>query len=251
MILAATVTIAAIALLGMPGVSSASASAAPAMYRSAPAASEATPCPANPNVGHCDADADRIADQLERQLCGTATCATSSEDTDGDGIPDWVEYTACRTTTCADPGLDTDGNGIPDYISEIICGTATCTDGLETLNPHGVQQWISVLICGDITCATGTEDLNGDGVPDAAQLLKRYLDLKAAREAAEAARLRALAHTGLTVVLPIGAGLLVAAGGMAALLAWRRQRRLADPGELDLDGGHADELARPFAEAGE
>lgn len=38
-----------------------------------------------------DVDGDTIPDSIERVVCGSATCATGTEDTDGDGVPDVVE----------------------------------------------------------------------------------------------------------------------------------------------------------------
>ncbi|WP_372969129.1 hypothetical protein [Microbacterium sp.] len=42
-----------------------------------------------------DADDDTIPDVVEREVCGTATCAVGTEDEDADGIPDWTEVLSC------------------------------------------------------------------------------------------------------------------------------------------------------------
>lgn len=157
-------------------------------------------------------------------MCGTATCATGVEDLDADGIPDWVEITACGSTTCADPNTDSDGDGIPDYAEQIVCGTTTCATGDEDRDGDGVSDWIEVVICGDTTCSTGTEDLNHDGISDAAQLKKFFDDAKAARAKAARDAAAALAHTGLTVVLPIGLGALLLSGGLVLYLTRRKKQ---------------------------
>ncbi|CAD5989811.1 protein of unknown function [Agreia sp. COWG] len=188
------------------------------------AATPAVACTSTASAATCDSDADRIPDSVERVMCGTATCATGAEDSDADGIPDWVEITACGSATCADPNADSDGDGIPDYAEQIVCGTTTCATGDEDADGDGIPDWIEVVICGDTTCSTGTEDLNHDGIADAAQLKKSFDDAKAAREKAAREAADDLAHTGLTVVLPIGLATMLLFGGLVVFMA-RRNRR--------------------------
>lgn len=42
----------------------------------------------------CDSDGDGVADVVEEAICGSATCATGTEDADGTGVPDAEELTA-------------------------------------------------------------------------------------------------------------------------------------------------------------
>lgn len=117
-----------------------------------------------------DVDRDRIPDDVEVTVCGTATCATGLEDRDKDGIPDWIEVMSCGERTCADPKADQDGDGIPDYAERLVCDSDTCSNSREDADGDGIGDWSEFVICGDRTCATGDEDYDGDGVSDAVQL---------------------------------------------------------------------------------
>lgn len=118
----------------------------------------------------CDADLDRIPDVTEKQVCGTATCATGREDRDGDGIPDWSELLSCGTARCAEPGRDGDLDGIPDFAEQFVCGTVSCSGGREDADGDRIGDWVEFVICGDSTCANGGEDYDNDGISDAKQL---------------------------------------------------------------------------------
>lgn len=124
----------------------------------------------DPGDRSCDTDNDRIPDAVEQVVCGSATCATGTEDVDGDGVPDWVEYLASGATDGVDPAADRDKDGMPDYTERLTCGTDTCATGREDVDGDGVRDWAEIVICGDTTCATGDEDYDGDGVADHQQL---------------------------------------------------------------------------------
>lgn len=165
-----------------------------------------------------DVDGDRIPDQAEVAVCGTATCATGLEDRDDDGIPDWTEVLSCGERTCADPKLDRDDDGIPDFAERLVCGSDTCANSLEDADGDSIGDWVEFVICGDRTCATGDEDYDGDGISDAAQL------------AACVKRVDSLALTGqpwfwwLVALAAVGAG----TGGW---IMWRRHCAAQAAGE--------------------
>ena len=142
----------------------------PLALSAAPAVAATPVCVERASSNLCDADTDRIIDVIERQVCGTSTCATGREDRDGDGIPDWSEIVACGTARCADPGRDTDLDGMPDFAERFVCGTAICAGGREDLDADKIGDWVEFVICGDNTCANGSEDYDNDGVSDAKQL---------------------------------------------------------------------------------
>lgn len=145
--------------------------AGPAVAAPATSASVASVnCSERTNPAECDTDGDGITDALEKQICGTATCATGREDRDGDGIPDWVEFRACGTAECADPTADEDRDGIPDFAELLTCGSPTCSTGREDADGDKIADWIEFVICGDRTCANGSEDYDADGISDAKQL---------------------------------------------------------------------------------
>lgn len=135
-------------------------------------AAEAAPvvCAERAQSSLCDVDHDRISDVVEKQICGTATCATGREDRDRDGIPDWSEIEACGTARCAEPGVDTDLDGIPDFAERFVCGSVVCSGGREDADRDGIADWVEFVICGDNTCANGGEDYDNDGISDAKQL---------------------------------------------------------------------------------
>lgn len=167
-------------------------------------------CTAGPSGTDCDIDGDGIPDWVEREVCGSLTCANGTEDTDGDGIPDWVEVMACGTKTCADPKKDTDGDGIPDYAEQLVCGSAKCSNSTEDADGDGIADWIEFVICGTRTCATGREDYNGNGISDAEEL------------AACVVRIDDLARTGsiIAIWLIVGLGVGLVATGY---VLWRRR----------------------------
>lgn len=142
----------------------------PLLLSASPAMAATPVCVERATSNVCDADTDRIIDVIEKQVCGTSTCATGREDRDGDGIPDWSEFTACGTARCADPGKDTDLDGIPDFAEQFVCGTATCAGGREDVDADKIGDWVEFVICGDNTCANGSEDYDNDGISDAKQL---------------------------------------------------------------------------------
>lgn len=127
-------------------------------------------CSESVDPASCDSDGDRITDVLEKQICGSSTCATGREDADRDGIPDWSEYLVCGDARCADPGIDTDKDGIPDFAEIYVCGSVSCSTGREDLDEDTIADWIEFVICGDRTCANGHEDYNNDGISDAVAL---------------------------------------------------------------------------------
>lgn len=57
----------------------------------APAVAESLACAEQPSVLVCDADDDGIVDVVEEAICGSATCATGTEDLDGNGVADAEE----------------------------------------------------------------------------------------------------------------------------------------------------------------
>ena len=56
-----------------------------------PVAADPLSCAEQASVLLCDADADGIVDVVEEAVCGSATCATGTEDVDGNGVPDAEE----------------------------------------------------------------------------------------------------------------------------------------------------------------
>lgn len=142
--------------------------ASPAVAASEPPAK--VTCAEGVKPSECDVDRDRIADVLEVQVCGSATCATGREDKDKDGISDWVEFRACETATCADASADVDADGIPDFAERLTCGSLSCSSGREDADEDKIADWIEFVICGDRICANGSEDYDADGIPDAKQL---------------------------------------------------------------------------------
>ncbi len=76
-------------------------------------------CSESVDPASCDSDRDRITDVLEKQICGTSTCATGREDADRDGIPDWSEFIVCGDARCANTSKDTDSDGIPDFAENV------------------------------------------------------------------------------------------------------------------------------------
>ena len=117
-----------------------------------------------------DADDDTIPDVVEREVCGTATCAVGTEDEDADGIPDWTEVLSCDSTTCASATKDVDKDGIPDFAERLVCDTDTCSNSLEDADSDRIGDWVEFVICGTRTCADGSEDYDGNGVSDASEL---------------------------------------------------------------------------------
>lgn len=139
----------------------------PAVALSAPAS---VVCSESVDPTSCDSDRDRITDVLEKQICGTSTCATGREDADGDGIPDWSEVIVCGDPRCANTSKDTDGDGIPDFAEVFVCGSESCSTGREDADGDAIADWVEFVICSDSFCANGTEDYDADGVSDARQL---------------------------------------------------------------------------------
>lgn len=157
----------AVTLLGGFGTS---ASAASSVEIAAGALAAAPVVECDPGDMKCDIDGDRIPDQVEEVVCGSATCATGREDRDGDGLADWVEMQASGDVTGVDVNDDVDSDGIPDFAETIVCGSARCATGREDVDGDGVGDWAEVVICGDVTCSDGQEDYDGDGVKDATEL---------------------------------------------------------------------------------
>lgn len=175
-----------------------------------------------------DADDDAIPDVVEREVCGTATCALGTEDRDDDGIPDWTEVLSCDTTTCASPTKDADKDGIPDFAERLVCDTDTCSNSLEDADGDRIGDWVEFVICGSRTCADGSEDYDGNEVSDAAEL------------AACVVRIDDLAITGGTVALWIIILALVLIGGGLGLWLWRRRRGARSAADEEGDEGSDD-----------
>ncbi|CAN5278746.1 hypothetical protein BH09ACT1_BH09ACT1_26100 [soil metagenome] len=133
-------------------------------------ATAAVVCSERATASLCDADTDRIPDDIELQVCGSATCSTGREDLDEDGIADWSEFTACGSATCASPTKDTDGDGIPDFAENFVCGNVVCSGGREDEDADKISDWVEFVICGDRTCANGSEDYDDNRVSDAKEL---------------------------------------------------------------------------------
>ncbi len=159
-----------------------------------------------------DSDDDTIPDIVEREVCGTATCALGTEDRDDDGIPDVTEVLSCDTSTCASPTKDADADGIPDFAERLVCDVDTCSNSLEDADGDRIGDWVEFVICGTRTCADGSEDYDGNGVSDAAEL------------AACVVRIDDLAITGGTLALWILILALVLIGGGLGLRLWQRRR---------------------------
>jgi hypothetical protein len=64
------------------------------VFPASPAGAAPVACSEQPSVLLCDADGDTIADVVEEAVCGSATCATGTEDLDGSGVPDAEEFAA-------------------------------------------------------------------------------------------------------------------------------------------------------------
>lgn len=203
-------------------------------------ASDGRDCSATKSAADCDVDGDRIADWVEREVCGSFTCATGTEDTDGDGISDGVEVMSCGSTGCAEPSKDADGDGIPDYAERLVCDSDTCSNSTEDADGDGVADWIEFVICGDRACATGREDYNGNGISDADELAACVVRVD-----------DDLASTGsaIAIGLIVAAALALIGGGL-----WMRRRRslraagVADAGSAGI-GSFAAESDTPAGTA--
>lgn len=155
-----------------------------------------------------DVDGDNVPDMVEQGLCGSATCASPWDDTDADGVTDAVEFLACGSATCADPAVDGDLDAIPDYVSTLLCGPAGCSREVlhGDIDGDGIENWIEAVIAGDAYSATGTEDFNGNGASDANELAQCAID---------AARLAALASTGVSPWMWVFAAIALIGAGAA------------------------------------
>ena len=170
-----------------------------------------------------DSDTDTIPDEVEREVCGTAACATGLEDTDSDGIPDWSEVLAVGDTTSASARKDSDGDGIPNWAERLVCGTDTCSNSTEDADSDRIGDWVEFVICGSRACADGTEDYDANGIADAVEL------------AACVKRVDDLAWTGFAWMwLGVLALCLIVAGGTALVVRQMRRRQLST-GDSDTD----------------
>lgn len=190
-------------------------------------------CSESTDPATCDSDGDRITDVLEKQICGSSTCATGREDADRDGIPDWSEFLVCGDARCADPGKDTDKDGIPDFAEIYVCGSVSCSTGREDEDADTIGDWVEFVICGDRWCANGREDYNNDGISDAVALAACVVafDVTGPSEWARPVVSGLWTGTGLKVEIlvwwPILVGAALFLAGMIALgvALWKQRKR--------------------------